>query len=231
MNANKDVENISKNNEVKKEKKHSKLTKKIMLFVEGIIIIILIIGFMKAHNENKLTITTKSSLEKIMEINKLSTIEYTYNAIVTKYKNDEVKEDNVEYYVAYNGKVTAGIDFNEINIDVDYKEKKIYVTLPNVEIHETNVDMGTLDYIHEKNVPEKDSISQEAYKLCKNDLRERAQNETELLSNAEENATRPVPEWLEKDNKTLSGKVVRLAAREDIDIPVAEHLIVELYSK
>ena len=30
--------------------------------------------------------------------------------------------------------------------------------------------------------------SQEAYKLCKNDLRERAKNETELLINANENA-------------------------------------------
>ena len=49
--------------------------------------------------------------------------------------------------------------------------------------------------------------------------------------NAEENAARPVPEWLEKNNETLSGKVIRLAAREDIDIPVEEHLIVELYSR
>ena len=49
--------------------------------------------------------------------------------------------------------------------------------------------------------------------------------------NVEENAARPVPEWLEKNNETLSGKVLRLAAREDIDIPVEEHLIVELYSK
>ena len=49
--------------------------------------------------------------------------------------------------------------------------------------------------------------------------------------NAEENAARPVPEWLEKNSETLSGKVIRLAAREDIDIPVEEHLIVELYSK
>ena len=38
-------------------------------------------------------------------------------------------------------------------------------------------------------------------------------------------------EWLEKNSETLSGKVIRLAAREDIDIPVEEHLIVELYSK
>ena len=48
--------------------------------------------------------------------------------------------------------------------------------------------------------------------------------------NVEENAAKPVPEWLEKNSETLSGKVIRLAAREDIDIPVEEHLIVELYS-
>ena len=52
-----------------------------------------------------------------------------------------------------------------------------------------------------------------------------------IKENAEANASRPVPEWLEKDEKSLSGKVIRLAAREDVDIPVEEHLIVELYSK
>ena len=49
--------------------------------------------------------------------------------------------------------------------------------------------------------------------------------------NVEENAARPVPEWLEKEVETLSGKVIRLAAREDVDLAVEEHLIVELYSK
>ncbi len=47
----------------------------------------------------------------------------------------------------------------------------------------------------------------------------------------EVNEARPVPTWLEKDAEKLSGKVVRLAGREDIDLPVEEHLIVELYSK
>ena len=45
-----------------------------------------------------------------------------------------------------------------------------------------------------------------------------------------ENA-RPVPAWLELNEETLSGKVVRLASREDVDIAIEEHLIVELYSK
>ena len=48
---------------------------------------------------------------------------------------------------------------------------------------------------------------------------------------AEANKLRAVPKWLEKDLDNLSGKVVTLASREDIDIPVDEHLIVELYSK
>lgn len=49
--------------------------------------------------------------------------------------------------------------------------------------------------------------------------------------NIEENAARPVPAWLEKDIENLSGKVITLASREDVDLPVKEHLIVELYSK
>ena len=49
--------------------------------------------------------------------------------------------------------------------------------------------------------------------------------------NAEVNSSKPIPEWLEKNNEKLEVKVVRLAAREDVDIPVEEHLIVELYSR
>ena len=40
-----------------------------------------------------------------------------------------------------------------------------------------------------------------------------------------------VPKWLDHAKNTLQGKVVALPAREDIDFPVEEHLIVELYSK
>ena len=47
----------------------------------------------------------------------------------------------------------------------------------------------------------------------------------------EENSAKPVPEWLEKDLEALTGKVAKQVAREDIDLPVEEHLIVELYSK
>ena len=40
-----------------------------------------------------------------------------------------------------------------------------------------------------------------------------------------------IPQWLERDKNTLKGTVVKMPAREDIDFPVEETLIVELYSK
>ena len=52
-----------------------------------------------------------------------------------------------------------------------------------------------------------------------------------IKENIEANSSRPIPEWLEKNNDKLEAKVVRLASREDVDLPVEEHLIVELYSK
>ena len=39
------------------------------------------------------------------------------------------------------------------------------------------------------------------------------------------------PAWLESDQANLSGKVVRFPARDEIDVPVNEQAIVELYSK
>ncbi len=47
----------------------------------------------------------------------------------------------------------------------------------------------------------------------------------------ESNGSRPVPKWLDVNRDTLEGKVVSLPNREDIDLNVEEHLIVELYSK
>ncbi len=55
------------------------------------------------------------------------------------------------------------------------------------------------------------------------------------LKNAKENvessAQRKVPAWLEVDRDHFKLKVVRLPQREDIEFPVKEQLIVELYSR
>ena len=62
-------------------------------------------------------------------------------------------------------------------------------------------------------------------------VRESMKDNKRIKEIVEENSARPVPEWLEKDEKNLSGKVIKASTREDIDLPIEEHLIVELYSK
>ena len=62
-------------------------------------------------------------------------------------------------------------------------------------------------------------------------VREIRKDNTVIKANIEAGAARPVPEWLELDAKNLSAKVLRVVNREEIDLPVEEHLIVELYSK
>ena len=62
-------------------------------------------------------------------------------------------------------------------------------------------------------------------------VRENRRDNSIIKANVEAGATRPIPEWLELDSKNLSAKVLRTVNREEIDLPVEEHLIVELYSK
>lgn len=62
-------------------------------------------------------------------------------------------------------------------------------------------------------------------------VREIRRDNPVIKANVEAGSTRPIPEWLDFNSEKLSAKVVRLVNREEIDLPVEEHLIVELYSK
>ena len=47
----------------------------------------------------------------------------------------------------------------------------------------------------------------------------------------EDDAFVAAPKWLDRDKNTLTGKVIAMPTKADIDFDIAEHLIVELYSK
>ena len=62
-------------------------------------------------------------------------------------------------------------------------------------------------------------------------VREKSRNSVRIKEIVETNAKRVIPAWLDMNRDTLTGKVLKLSDREDIDYDVEEHLIVELYSK
>ena len=63
------------------------------------------------------------------------------------------------------------------------------------------------------------------------EIKEKAKGSQRYKDILEVTGARLVPEWLESDQENLKGNVKELPAREAIDVPVDEMLIVELYSK
>ena len=62
-------------------------------------------------------------------------------------------------------------------------------------------------------------------------LKDSSKSLEKIKANVEANAFRQPPKWLEYDANNMIAKVTAVPAREDIDLPIEEHLIVELYSK
>ena len=60
---------------------------------------------------------------------------------------------------------------------------------------------------------------------------EKSRSSVRIKTILEEQAKKACPKWMEKANDGFEGKIIALPARDDIDYEVAEHLIVELYSK
>lgn len=152
-------------------------------------------------SEGKVTTITESTINDVFAINELQTVDYIYNGVAHVYDSDG---KTLKCYVAYNGKITAGIDFNEIKIDISDEPKEIIITVPDVTIQDTVVDAGSLDYIYTKNKYKNNSenIFQEAYSICQSELDEKASSEPKLLNMAKENAKQViealVQPWVEQ---------------------------------
>jgi len=61
-------------------------------------------------------------------------------------------------------------------------------------------------------------------------VREKSQN-SPRIKDLMADSGRTIPKWLDMDKNTMTARVVAMASREDIDLPIQEHLIVEFYSK
>ena len=62
-------------------------------------------------------------------------------------------------------------------------------------------------------------------------IKDKSKESDKIKATVEANASRPVPQWLDRNAEALTAKVLALPSREQIMVPVEEHLIVELYSK
>ena len=62
-------------------------------------------------------------------------------------------------------------------------------------------------------------------------VRDSSRDMDHLKELREQGASKPIPKWLELNTNELTAKVVAMPQRDDIDLTVEEHLIVEFYSR
>lgn len=135
-------------------------------------------------------VDTVSTLMKVVKTSSFSTYEVVYNGVCTVY--NEKKPENIDYYVSYTATIKAGFDFNEIKISKDEENNEILISLPPIELYEPNVKIEDLDYIVVNKKVKTETISADAYKICRADVEERAKNQDAIYKYAKENGERLV---------------------------------------
>ncbi|MCI8749011.1 MAG: DUF4230 domain-containing protein [Lachnospiraceae bacterium] len=167
-----------------------KLSKKsLVILICCFIVVILIITtilFVNKNSRKKLEIITKSNLEKIINVSDLSTLEAVYNGIAKVTNNEE--PDEVNYYVSYDAKIKAGIDFQQVDINLDNEKKVIKVKIPEIKINDINVDIASLDYIFMNDKANTKTVSEQAYEKCIEDVTSEVDTEDAIYELAKENA-------------------------------------------
>ncbi len=167
-----------------------KLSKKsLVILICCFIVVILIITtilFVNKNSRKKLEIITKSNLEKIINVSDLSTLEAVYNGIAKVTNNEE--PDEVNYYVSYDAKIKAGIDFQQVDINLDNEKKVIKVKIPEIKINDINVDIASLDYIFMNDKANTETVSEQAYEKCIEDVTSEVDTEDAIYELAKENA-------------------------------------------
>ena len=158
-----------------------------VLFVIILVIITALMIKIKIFNKkSEPTIISKATLEKVINVSDLSTFEAIYNGVAAV--ANEENPENIDYYVSYEAKVKAGIDFELVEVEVNETDKVITVTLPEVKITDVDVDIASLDYIFMNNKANTQTVSEQAYKKCIKDVTKESNSTDEIYESARQNA-------------------------------------------
>ena len=131
-------------------------------------------------------IENHTSIEDIIGISDLQTLNYDYQAICRVY--DEEDHVTPVYYIAYEATVALGIKTS--NIEIDYGEpddKEITITLPRVVILNTVVNAGTLEYLFIDKSYNNQKTSVEAQGRCEEDVIRRVREDQKMFQFAKDN--------------------------------------------
>lgn len=212
MKENEKLEQLSKeNNNEKRGGKRSKKNGKI-IFLPFLLIIVILIGvFVFPNKKGSIKIKVKSTLESLVEKSNLETVNITYNVIAKECKNENNcdkssnKIRDFKYVVSCQGTITAGIDFNEVDIEVDEENKKVLVTIPDATI-KGDPNIGSINFLNGDELGADELPN--AMKLCQTTVKEKSEADVKLIPAAKEQARLVLEEFYKQWIKAYDSSYV-----------------------
>lgn len=109
-------------------------------------------------------VLTTSDLKSAVDIDSLSTVDYTYHGIVEKHGRF-LWMDRVDYRVKYEAHIRASYTMSDIQFDIDEENKVVTAYLPKAQVGEPQLDNSKFGYLPENATADmKDVLS-----LCRKD--------------------------------------------------------------
>jgi hypothetical protein len=183
------------NKKIKKTIKKKVLVPIFAIVAVGLVFVILSTSHAFSEQKNKEEIVTTSKLEKVINISELSSFQAVYNGVAEVMNEEEA--DDLDFYVSYEAKILAGIDFEKVKIIKDEESKKIIVNVPKIEITDVIVDINSLDFMFYNDKSNKSAVLNRAYSACIEDATKEVKKETMIDELATKNAKNIIEALLE----------------------------------
>lgn len=166
-------------------------------------------------------VKTVSSLIDSIEISEMYGSEFVYNGVT------QISKGKDTYNIRYNSIIKVGIDTSDLSIQVDEKDKRISVTIPEMRILDIQIDSSSLDYL-----PSKPNLTiKEILKECESDARENASAETFISDSVSpNNETNSILYSIAEENICSAIEGIILPLIEDTDYTLDMYRIRATYS-
>lgn len=181
-----------------------KLRKWMMILIVVLAAAVAVLVALRVNEHRKKSeaqVLTVSTLTDMIPVSDLSAVTSTYNGVAEVM--NEKNPDKMDYYVAYEAQVQAGVDFADLQPEIDEASKTVTIRVPDAYFKKANVDMASLDFMFNSKKANTSGVTERAYKACQEDADRECSSSEAILELARENAvnavealTRPLIEQL-----------------------------------
>lgn len=185
----------------KLDKKLRKWTMILIVVLAAAVVVLVALRVNEHRKKTEPQVLTVSTLTDMIPVSDLSTVTSTYNGVAQVM--NEKNPDKLDYYVAYEAQAQAGVNFDELQPEIDEASKTVTIRVPAAHFMDANVDVSSMDFMFNNKKADTFGVTERAYKACQEDADRECSRCEAILELARENAvntvealTRPLVEQL-----------------------------------